>query len=131
MSSGKAVTVETDLAVRRLIARYSHLIDDGNAAGVAELFTAEGKVIIGETQHAGREGIVAWLANSGGGGQHQVTNVAVSNGSAEGTFHALSDLAFLRRDGDAWATRAVGRYHDTIVEDGGALRFTQRIITVR
>jgi SnoaL-like domain len=131
MGQGKAVAVESELAVRRLVARYCHLVDDDNYEGVADLFTADGKVIIGEAQHVGRDGIMAWLGGAPSGTQHLVTNVIVSNGSNEGTLHVIADLAMsLRMDGK-WAIVAVGRYHDTIVEDGGAFHFTQRIITIR
>ena len=61
MGSGKDVAVETDLAVRRLVARYAQLVDDRDLHAVAELFTENGKVIFGGDQHEGRAAITAWL----------------------------------------------------------------------
>ncbi|MCU4184422.1 nuclear transport factor 2 family protein [Acidiferrimicrobium sp. IK] len=127
----KDVSVDADLAVRRLVARYSQLVDDRDLDAAVGLFTEEGQVIFSGERHAGPEAIRAWLASTPTPTLHQVTNVVVSNGSHEGTLHAVCDLGLLLGGPDGWKVAAVGRYHDTLAGSGRDLRFTQRIITLR
>ncbi len=131
MGSGKDVAVEIDLAVRRVVARYSHLVDDRDFDAVTELFTEDGKVIVAGEQHTGRSAIKAWLEHTPTPLQHQVTNVVVSNGAQSGNAHAVCDLVLLRKADNGWSVLATGRYHDTLVGEGRDMRFTQRIITFR
>jgi 3-phenylpropionate/cinnamic acid dioxygenase small subunit len=131
MASPKEVAVETDLAVRRLLARYCHLVDDGDLDAAAALFTDDARVRAGAEDYAGRDAIKGWLVEVPHGQFHQVTNVVVSNGSQPGIVHAVSDLMTGTRDGNGWTGFGLGRYHDTITGQGRNMRFTQRLYTVR
>ena len=63
---------------------------------------------------------------------HGVTNVVVSNGSQDGTYHAVADVAFHTKGDDGkWSLGFVGRYHDTLTGTGRGMRFSQRIIKAR
>ena len=131
MGSAKDVGVELDLSVRRLVARYAHLVDDADMDAVCDLFVDDGRLIIDGQHHEGRQAIRAFLETAPRGTLHNMSNVVVSYGSQEGTVHALSDAAFLAKVDGQWTVAAVCRYHDTMVGEGRSLRFRQRIVTLR
>ena len=132
MTSPKEVSPEIDSAVRRLVARYCHLVDDGDYDAAVALFTEDGRFVVLGKSLDGRDSIKAMLT-----GQrdhttlHQVSNVVVSNGSHDGTFHAVADVSVTAKRDGSWAPMFVGRYHDTLVGEGRGMRFSQRILTSR
>lgn len=131
MNASKEVAVETDLAVRRLIARYCHLVDDRDFDQLVQLFTADGCFKVLGTDLSGRPAMRVWLDTVPDPMFHHVSNVVVSNGSHDRT-HAVSDcLVGGKRDAGPWGIWMLGRYHDTFVLDGGEWRFSQRIFTAR
>ncbi|MGI8491258.1 MAG: nuclear transport factor 2 family protein [Acidimicrobiales bacterium] len=130
-SSTKEVPVETDLAVRRLVARYAHLLDDRDFGATAELMTDDGRVIVNGVSHTGRPAVRAWLEGSYLPAVHLMTNVVVSYGSQPGTAHAVSDVVLLDPVEGHMGIVATGRYHDTVAGDGRSWRYSQRIIKLR
>lgn len=131
MITSKEVSVETDLAVRRLIARYCHLVDDRDFDQLVELFTEDGRLNILGTDMTGRAAMRDYLLTVPEPMFHHVSNVAVSNGSHERA-HAISDCAVGgQRDGGPWSIWLIGRYHDTFVMGDKGLMFSQRIFTAR
>ena len=131
MTTPKEVTVETDLSVRWLIARWAQLVDDRDFDAVAELFTEDGRFRILDQDLTGRQAISGWLATIPGTMFHHVTNVVVSNGSQPGTTHAVSDVMVGGRGESGWAIWMMARYHDTFAGEGRDIRLTQRIVTER
>lgn len=129
--TSKEVAVETDLGVRRLIARYCHLVDDRDFDAAAALFTEDARFRIGDTDLRGRQAILDWFDSIPEGMFHQVTNVVVSYGSQPETVHAVSDLMSGSKTDAGWTTWVLGRYHDTFSGSGRDLRFSQRIVTFR
>lgn len=131
MTVSKEVSTEVDAAVRRLLARYCQLIDDGDFDAAAGLFSEDARFIVLGEERKGREEIRRSLSSDHQETTlHQVTNVVVSNGSHDGTFHAVSDLAVTaKREG--WMPVFAGRYHDTFIGTGREMRFSQRILTAR
>jgi hypothetical protein len=128
----KEVDLATDLTVRRLIARYCHLVDDGDYQAVAELFSEDGRFNALGTDLRGRDAIAEWVGNFTAPMWHNVTNVVVSNGSHDGIHHAVVDMAFHTKGEDGkWSLSIVGRYHDTLAGAGREMRFTQRILKAR
>jgi 3-phenylpropionate/cinnamic acid dioxygenase small subunit len=129
--TSKEVAVETDLAARRLVARYCHLVDDRDFDALVELFTDDGRFLVLGTDLQGRSAMREWLETVPDPMFHHVSNVVVSNGS-NGTVHALSDcMVGGKRDDGPWSIWMLGRYHDTFVGDGRDMRFSQRIFTAR
>ena len=59
MTTAKEVAVENDLAVRRLIARYCHLVDDRDFEAAADLFTDEARFRVFDEDLVGRTAIRA------------------------------------------------------------------------
>jgi len=131
MTTPKEVPSDTDVAVRWILARYCQLVDDRDFDAAADLFTEDARFLLGDTHLEGRPAIRAWLDSVPEGMFHRVTNVVVSNGSHQGSTHALADLVVDARTDSGWATVMVGRYHDTLTGAGRAIRFTQRIVTTR
>ena len=127
----KEVPVEIDLTVRRLIARYCHLVDDRDFDASAALFTEDARFRIADTDLFGRDDIRKWFDTIPEGMFHQVTNVVVSYGSQPGTVHAISDLTAGGKTDSGWAVWMMGRYHDTLTGSGRDLLFSQRIVTIR
>jgi ketosteroid isomerase-like protein len=127
----KEVPVETELAIRWIVARYCHLVDDREFDAAAELFADDAWFRVTDQDLKGRGAIRDWMDTIPESMFHQVTNLVVSNGSKPGTHHAVSDItAGGRRDG-AWSVWILGRYHDTFVGAGRDIRFKQRILTIR
>ncbi len=133
MSGTKEVDVANDLAVRRLIARYSQLVDDGDHKAAADLFAEDGRFHVMGQDLRGRGAIHEWLDRSITQVlHHSVSNVVVSNGSSDGTFHAVSDVVCSARgDNGSWSVVMLGRYHDTMAGRGRGMQFTQRILKAR
>ena len=132
MTIPKEVSPEVDSAVRRLMARYSHLVDDGDYDAAVELFAEEGRFVMLGKSLEGREAIKSMLTDElKYATLHQVSNVVVSNGSQTGTFHAVADVTVVVKLEGSWQPMLVGRYHDTFVGEGREMRFSQRILTAR
>ena len=131
MTAHKDVPVETDLAMRRLIARYCHLVDDRDFDQLVDLFTDDGCFKVLGTDLHGKPAMREWLDTVPDPMFHHVNNVVVSTGSHDRT-HALSDcLVGGKRDDGPWSIWMLGRYHDTFVVADGELKFSQRIFTAR
>ncbi len=131
MTTSKDVPVETDLAVRRLLARYCLLVDDRDFDQLTELFVEDGRFNALGTDMQGRAAIREWLHTVPDPMFHHVTNVVVSNGSHD-TVHSISDcLVGGKRDDGTWSIWMLGRYHDTFVGHGRDMKFSQRIFTAR
>ena len=129
--TSKEVAVETDLAARRLVARYCHLVDDRDFDALVDLFTDDGRFLVLGTDLQGKAAMREWLDTVPDPMFHHVSNVVTSNGS-NGTVHALSDcLVGGKRDDGPWSIWMLGRYHDTFVGEGRDMRFSQRIFTAR
>ena len=132
MTSPNEVTPAIDSAIRRLIARYCQLVDDGDFDAAADLFIEEARYVALGKSLDGRVAIKAMLADGGRHATlHQVSNVVVSNGSQPGTYHAVADLNVAAKLEGSWTPAFVGRYHDTLVGEGRGMRFSQRILTAR
>ena len=132
MTVPKEVPAEVEASIRRLVARYCHLVDDGDVDAAAELFGDDARFIYLGEELKGRDAIRDMLSDQSAGPRlHQVTNVVVSNGSHDGTFHAVSDVSVVAKRGDGWSAVFAGRYHDTFAGAGRGMRFTQRILTGR
>ncbi len=131
MTTSKDVTPEVDLAVRRLLARYCHLVDDHDYDAAAALFADDGRFRLVDRDIKGQAAIRSWMDTIPPSLFHQVSNVVVSNASRPDTYHAVSDLMAAAKSGGGWTISFLGRYHDTLSGDGRDMKFTQRIVTAR
>jgi hypothetical protein len=118
--------------IRGLLAAYAHGVDRGRFDEVAELFTTDGMLEVGNGRHAsGRNSIREFLAGVGSPGsdgpglayiRHHVSNVVIDlcgpdTARAESYFFVVTD-----RGPDHW-----GRYRDDLVSDAERWRFARRV----
>jgi ketosteroid isomerase-like protein len=132
MIVSKEVSTDVEAAIRRLLARFCQLVDDGDFVAAAELFGDDARFIRLGEETKGRDAIQQMLGSEADSTTlHQVTNIVVSNGSQDGTYHSVSDLAVTAKRAKAWEQTFAGRYHDTFVGAGREMKFSQRILTER
>jgi 3-phenylpropionate/cinnamic acid dioxygenase small subunit len=115
--------------IRRTLARYCHLLDDGRFQEWSELFVESGCFHVLATSHQGRDAIVEFVSASltpERRGKHMIGNSLIELDSWNGTASVWSDYVFFDRAG---AVTSQGRYHD-VMERGSdkVWRFTLREI---
>jgi len=115
--------------VRRTLARYCHLCDDGRFEEWAQLFTPDTRFHVMGRTHEGRDAARAFIEAGQPPerrGKHVVANCLVIVGDDGRTARAWSDYVFLDRTG---SVTNQGRYHDELVRgDDGVWRFGVREI---
>jgi ketosteroid isomerase-like protein len=130
---------DAERACERLIVAYTHLIDFGEAARVAELFTEDGVWESAEATMRSRDEIAAGFArrqdNTGRRSRHVCTNVAVDLISATEAA-GVCYFTLYRADGVDPAAVAplegpaiVGEYHDRFVRTDDGWRIAHRRAT--
>ncbi len=115
--------------VRTAIAVYTQALDDGRTDDVVATFCRDGGIELpGMGTHRGHEALrdaySSWEPRRPQ--RHLVLNTVVAEWSdAEAT--AVSDVVFLLLGDSGWSVQLVGRYHDTLHNDGGTWRFHDRV----
>lgn len=126
------LTLEDQLAIQQLYARYNHAIDSGNGAGWAECFTADGSF------NSGASGAFT--------GTEALTNFATGFASRLKARHWTNNLVLDAADGGAWgscylmllrlgnaehptAILTTGIYRDTLVKEPAGWKFSSRTVT--
>jgi uncharacterized protein (TIGR02246 family) len=113
--------------IRRTLALYSQLCDDGRFDEFAQLFAADAEFRVMGMVHQGREAIQTFMAAAQGPearGKHITSNTVIS---VDGhTARAFTDYLFVATDK---TITNIGRYHDALVrEPDGVWRFQVREI---
>jgi len=126
--------------IRRLIAAYCQLCDDGRFGAWGELFADDAEMFVMGQSHAGRSAIVAFIEAGQPPqrrGKHVVsepwiqiepddTSTDTGTEADTGRAQAWTDYVFVDQDRQI---TSVGRYHDELVRDaGGTWRFAVREI---
>ncbi|HVM52525.1 MAG TPA: nuclear transport factor 2 family protein [Acidimicrobiales bacterium] len=133
MTDADIVAIER--ACERLVITYTHLVDGGRAAAVADLFTVDGVWSSGGNRLEGREAIRAAFTRrqeSDRTSRHVCTNLLVDVIDAD---HAtgLVYLTLYRHDGSGRGVPEpdlVGEYRDRFARTPEGWRFTERIATM-
>jgi ketosteroid isomerase-like protein len=115
--------------VRATIAAYVHALDDGRTDDVVATFCPDGVCDIPgmgmfEGHEALRAAYAGWTPQRPQ--RHLVLNTLVTRWSGDEA-DAVSDVVFILRGGSGWDIQLVGRYHDTLHNDGGTWRFHRRV----
>jgi uncharacterized protein (TIGR02246 family) len=121
------MSVQDELGIRRTLAAYCQLVDDGDFAAVAQQFAPDGSFASGGTAATGRDAIVDWLdANHPPSqrGKHVCVNPIVDIDGDRAA--VVSDFLFLNWKGGALTTAAAGRYRDVFVRIDGHWRIERR-----
>ncbi len=114
--------------VRATLAAYAQALDDGRADDVVAAFCPDGSIELpGMGTHEGHDALRAayagWVPKRPQ--RHVVVNTYVSDWDAHEA-RASSDVIFLLKGEKGWAVQLVGRYDDTLHNDGGTWRFHRR-----
>lgn len=134
--------IAVERSCERLIVEYCRRVDFGEAAGIADLFTEDGRWEGTDLVLEGRERIRAWFEKREGVtrrvSRHVCTNVGVEVASST----EASSLCYLinyrhdRREGDETlpvpteVPKFVGELHDTFRLTDEGWRFASRLVTV-
>ena len=125
--------MDDERAIRQLMTRYCHLVDDGEFEELAALWTDDAELALrGETE-TGPAAIVAKIASRQTPelrGLHVSANVIID---VEGdTGRAVSDFVFMRREGGPDPlVKFIGRYIDRFARTPNGWKFRRREIRFR
>ncbi|CAO5188446.1 Ketosteroid isomerase homolog [Frankia sp. AiPs1] len=124
-------SVADELAIRKIVAQYCHLCDDGRLTELVELFTPDGVFTFG-TEHRGSVAMAAFFDDTQGDprkrGRHLTVNTDVD---VDGdTARAVSDFLFMKVRESGPVITILGRYNDTLRRDGGRWQFARRDVEV-
>ena len=124
--------VEDELEIRRLLAHYCHVLDDGHFDRLGEVFSERGAFLIDGEGPRGLGPLIAHLRvvqADGRRGVHILSAPSITiddDGAA-----AETDIAFhLKKDG-AWMVAVVGRYSDELVRTDDGWRIETRTFSAR
>ena len=120
-----------ELAVKRTLAAYCHLCDDGDFAGLVELFVLDGSVAFDDDVVTGRDALMTWFANRQPPqrrGKHLTMNIIVDvDGNCA---EVVSDYLFLRLVDGVVTPAIAGRYRDRLRRDGTRWAIERRNIEI-
>jgi hypothetical protein len=114
--------------VRATIAAYTHALDDGRTDDVVATFCTNGVCDIpGMGVHEGHDALRTAYSNwvPRRPQRHLVLNTLVTDWN-EHDATAISDVVLLLQRESTWAVQVVGRYRDTLHNEGGTWRFHKR-----
>jgi hypothetical protein len=126
-----ALTVEDRLNINDLYARYNHAIDSGNGEAWAGTFTPTGTFTSGGRTQTGAVELVPFAAGFAARlkGRHWTNNLVVDadgDGARGSCYLMLLRLTPGEQPPASVLTTAI--YHDTLVKDGGAWKFSSRSV---
>jgi len=125
--------LDDERAIRRLMARYCHTVDDGAWAEVAVLWADDAELALRGETAIGPAAIVKLIASRQTPelrGLHVIANAIIE---VEGdSARAVSDFFFMRREGGPDPlVKFIGRYLDRFVRATDGWRFRRREIHFR
>jgi uncharacterized protein (TIGR02246 family) len=123
------LTVEDQLAIQQLAARYNHAIDSGDAVAYANTFVDDGVLDAGELVLEGRsalEQFASTFPTSVRSPRHVATSLIIEGNGSEAAVRAYVQMYALVGDPPRHEVTASGTYADALVKDEGAWRFVRR-----
>ena len=131
-TSERRSDLDDERAIRRLMARYCHTVDDGAFEELAALWADDAELALrGETAKgpAAIVAVISGLQTPERRGLHLGANAIID---VEGdTANAVSDFMFVRREGGPDPQKFIGRYIDRFVRTPDGWRFRRREIQFR
>ena len=125
--------MDDERAIRRLMARYCHLVDDGAFEELAALWTDDAELELRGETAVGPAAILARIADRQTPelrGLHVSANVIID--VEDGSARAVSDFVFMRREGGPDPiVKFIGRYIDRFVRTPDGWKFRRRAIQFR
>jgi ketosteroid isomerase-like protein len=130
MSTADATTLTAENGIRRTLAEYCLLVDDGDFDGWAGLFSPDAVLKgNGDRLAEGRDAIRRWIAESvpsRSGGKHLTLNSIIHQSA--GVAEVTSDFFYLAPSNDGPVVAAAGRYLDRLIRQDDRWRFAMRDI---
>jgi 3-phenylpropionate/cinnamic acid dioxygenase small subunit len=123
--------VTAEESIRRTLALYCQLCDDGRFDEWAELYTDDAELHVMGSVYRGRADIRAFIEKGQPPerrGKHVCANSVIDLDDRGATATAVTDYVFVARTGAGLAITSTGRYHDRLVADDGRWRFSRREI---
>ena len=123
------LTVEDQLAIQQLAARYSHAIDSGDGPAYADTFVADGVLDAGALQVEGSRALEQFadqFSNSVRAPRHVATNLVIDGAGEQATMKAYVQLFAMIGDPPRHQVTASGTYVDTLTKADGTWRFIRR-----
>ena len=127
-----ALTIEDQLEIHGLVARYNHAVDSGNGDAYADTFTADGILDAGALVVEGREALAAFatgLPSSMRSPRHIASNLVIEGDGQRATVNAYVQMYVLAGDPPHPELAVSGKYADELVRTGGRWVFARRVFT--
>ena len=124
-----ALSIEDQLAIQQLVARYNHAIDSGDAEAYADTFTEDGVLDAGDLVLSGYEALYAFadsFAMTVRAPRHIASNLVIDGDGDRAQLRAYVQLYGLDGVPPRQEVRASGIYTDTLVKEDGRWRFVRR-----
>ena len=126
-----ALSIDDQVALRDLYARYCHAIDDGDSKAFVACFTEDGSLEVGRADPiAGVDALNAFaegVAQGAPGLRHQITNITLEGTGDDATGRAY--LSVYRVGANGHEIVISGRYVDTLRKVDGEWRYARRQMT--
>ncbi|HEX4244358.1 MAG TPA: nuclear transport factor 2 family protein [Acidimicrobiales bacterium] len=126
------LTVDDQLAIQQLAARYNHAIDSGDSAAFAGSFVEDGVLHAGELLVQGRVALEQFgqsFHTSVRAPRHVATNLVIDGHGDQATLRAYVQMYALLGDPPRQQITASGTYDDTLSKVEGNWRFVRRTFT--
>jgi uncharacterized protein (TIGR02246 family) len=123
--------VTDEEAIRRLLAEYCQLCDDGRLDDWAELYTEDATFSVMGRTYRGRAELKTFMAQAqppDRRGKHVAINPLIDVAPDGSAATAATDYVFVGRGADGLAITSAGRYHDRLVREPDRWRFAERRI---
>jgi hypothetical protein len=124
-----SLSVEDQLAIQQLYAKYNHYIDSGKAADWAACFTADGVFNSGQGTFTGTEALTGFVNGFAQQlkARHWTNNLIIEGDGDKATGTCYLNLLALQ-PGKPASTLITGIYTDTLSKAGGEWKFTSRAV---
>jgi ketosteroid isomerase-like protein len=123
------LTVDDQLAIQQLVARYSHAIDGGDGVAYAGTFVEDGVLDAGALQVEGSHALEQFATefpNSVRSPRHVATNLVIDGTGDGATCKAYVQLFAMVGEPPRHQVTAAGVYDDTLSKADGTWRFVRR-----
>jgi len=127
-----ARTLSDELAIRRLLAEYCQLCDDGRFPELVDRFARSGSFVFGDHVITGRDALIAWFEHTQAParrGKHLTSNVIVELAAGGEVAMVASDFVFLGFVQGVLTPIVAGRYVDEMHRIDGIWRIDRRVVT--
>ena len=128
-----SLTIEDQLAIQTLAARYNFAIDTGDAEAFAEAFVENGVLDAAGQVTEGRKALADFargFPTSMRSPRHVSTNLVIDGDGNFATLKAYLTISIMNGEPAQPTVLASGGYDDTLSKEDGTWRFVRRTFTI-